>query len=185
MVDLFTSLEPEDRRALLDTYGKSYGLNVLIETGTNEGKTPLALQGSFQQIYTIELDPDLFWHAKVMFAHQANVECLHGDSTDVLPEVLARLTEPALVWLDGHYSGPGTAHGTKSSPIREELRILFEDGRPHVILVDDARIFGGGPEHTLYPHYKSYPSLRWVQKFTEAHDYSFVLQDDIMRLVKK
>lgn len=178
----FTSLEPEERRDLLRDYGRDFELNVLVETGTNEGKTPLALLYSFARIFTIELDPDLFWKARQMFAHHRNVECLHGDSTDILPDVLSRIDEPALFWLDGHYSGPGTGHGVKSSPICEELNLILADDKPHVILVDDARIFDGGPEHELYPHYLEYPSLDWVQKLASDHGYSFVLARDIMRL---
>lgn len=179
----FASLEPEDRRELLREYGRTCGRRIFIETGTNQGLTPLALVSSFDQLFTIELDDALFSRARDMFAGYPNVHCLHGDSTYMLPEVLARIEEPALVWLDGHYSGPGTAHGEQSSPIREELRILFEDKRPHVILVDDARIFGGGPEHTLYPHYEPYPELGWVQSFAQEHDYTYYLDRDIMRLL--
>lgn len=178
----FTSLEPEARRDLLRTYGEMYGLDVLVETGTNEGKTPLALKDSFADVYTIELDPLLHSCAVSLFADTPNVTCVHGDSAHVLPGVLAEFDGPALVWLDGHYSGPGTAHGPDSSPIRDELRILFDDGRKHVILVDDARIFDGGPEHLLYDHYLEYPSLDWVEDFAIDHGYDYCLQDDIIRL---
>lgn len=179
----FDSLEPEDRREVLRQLGREYGLNIFIETGTNQGLTPLALKDSFEQLFTIELDDQLFVRATQMFTNTANVTCLHGDSTFELPKVLAEIDEPALVWLDGHYSGPGTAHGAESSPIREELEILFNDGRPHVILVDDARIFEGGPEHDLYPHYATYPSLKWVEEYAGEFGYSYDLRDDIIRLV--
>lgn len=183
MVDRFGSLEPEGRRELLRAYGQFCSLHVLIETGTNEGLTPFALMNSFRELHTIELDDQLYARAVNMFAPYLNVRCHHGDSRDVLPDVLASIDEPALVWLDGHYSGPGTAHGVESSPIREELRILFEDGRTHVILVDDARIFDGGPEHELYPHYELYPSLQWVKEYANEHDYSYTLENDIIRLL--
>lgn len=179
----FTSLEPEDRRVLLGELGAKYGLDVFIETGTNQGLTPLALKDSFGQLYTIELDPTLHQRAQRMFRGITNVECLQGDSTDVLPAVLDKIDGPALVWLDGHYSGPGTAHGAESTPVREELAILFGDGRPHIILVDDARIFDGGPEHELYPHYATYPPLKWVADYAFEHDYDYELRDDIIRLV--
>lgn len=178
----FTSLEPEARRELLRFVGHDRKLNVLVETGTNQGMTPLALQPYFQKIFTIELDESLFLRAQQMLASFENIECLHGDSTDVLPQVLARIDEPALFWLDGHYSGPGTGHGIKSSPICEELCILFEDGRPHVILIDDARIFDGGTEHTLYPHYLEYPSLEWIEGYAGRFGYEYLLRDDIIRL---
>lgn len=182
-MSLFTSLEPEERRELLREAGQTYGLNTFIETGTNQGLTPLALINSFDRLHTIELDNELFQRAHRMFeSYGGRVQCWPGNSTDVLPRILAVIDEPALVWLDGHYSGPGTAFTPESTPIREELRILFNDGRPHVIYVDDARIFDGGPEHTLYPHYEPYPSIRWVEDYAVGNKYNFVLEDDIMKL---
>jgi hypothetical protein len=179
----FLSLEPELRREALRSFGENHGLNILVETGTNQGLTPLHLARWFREIYTIELDDHLHATAKRRLASLPNITCLHGDSTDMLPEVLRTITEPALFWLDGHYSGPGTGHGVVSTPIRDELRLLFEDGRPHVILVDDARIFGGGPEHTLYDHYEQYPTLEWVEEFAAAYGYGYELRYDIIRLL--
>lgn len=182
MHDRFISLEPEDRRRELARVGATNRLDVLIETGTNEGRTPLALRDRFQEIYTIELHDGLWERAELMFRNIPNVHTLHGDSTHVLPEVLAQIDSPALVWLDGHYSGPGTGHGAESSPIKEELKILFEDGRPHFILIDDARIFLGGPEHELYEHYLTYPSLDWVRDYAAEYGYSYELRNDIIYL---
>ncbi len=176
----FISLEPEDRREVIRTLGADY--NVLIETGTNQGLTPMALVQSFKEIYTIELEASLYEAARRKLSSYPNIHCLHGDSTLVLPNVLDLIREPAVVWLDGHYSGPGTAHGVFSTPIREELQILFKDGRPHLILIDDARIFDGGPEHELYEHYYEYPTLLWVQEVAESYGYSYELKDDIIRL---
>ena len=44
-------------------------------------------------------------------------EILQGDSTDVLPEVVEKMDEPTLFWLDGHYSGGITASGEQETPI--------------------------------------------------------------------
>lgn len=177
-------LSAEERREVLREYGKLYNLHVLIETGTNDGGTPWALRDDFDRIFTIELGKKQWSDAVQMFGEFPHIECLFGDSADVLPDVLARISEPALVWLDGHHSGPGTAHGeTLSTPIREELQTLFADGRHHVIIVDDARIFGGGPEHDMYDHYADYPSLDWVEELARSNGYIYDLRDDMIRLV--
>lgn len=182
-MDLF--LPAEQRREILKQYGQDYGLDVFIETGTNEGQTPWALKDLFRCLFTIELSDDLFHYAVSMFRPYPHVTCLHGDSSVVLPQVLAMIDAPALVWLDGHYSGPGTAHGTLSTPIEKELTILFTDERAHVILVDDARIFKGEAEHDLHDHYTDYPSLQWIEDLAHDHDYDYLMKDDIVRLTPR
>jgi glycosyltransferase involved in cell wall biosynthesis len=178
-------LPAEERREILREFGKVWGLDVLIETGTNQGLTPLALRDSFQHIYTIELSPDLHYAAAAMLAPYPNIHCVLGDSSERLPDILSEINQSSLVWLDGHYSGPGTAYGQVSTPIRDELRILMNDSHKHVILVDDARIFEGGPEHDMYDHYASYPSLTWVEEIAAVHGYLYCLEDDIIRLTPR
>lgn len=176
------TLPAEERRAVLREYGKKHKLQKLVETGTNRGETPWALKNDFAQIFTVELDESMWCAAVNKFENVYNVHCLHGDSMAVLPNLLQQLESRALFWLDGHFSGPGTAHGAESSPIRQELQAVLEDKLKHVILVDDARCFEGGCEHTFYDHYLTYPSLRWVQQLAEEHGYKYLLQDDIIRL---
>lgn len=175
-------LDASERREVLRHYGRSYGLDVFIETGTNTGDTPWALRFEFNQIYTIELDDKLYREAVNRLSPATNIEVLYGDSAEVLPYVLTRIDRPALVWLDGHHSGPGTARGALDTPVCQELEALFKDGRPHVILVDDARIFDGQPEHWDEPHYKDYPTLEWIHELANANDYDYMLKDDIVRL---
>lgn len=172
----------EERRVVLKQYGIKYGLRSFVETGTNTGETPWTLQHHFDELFTIELEPTLYKRAKERFRRVGKVTCLHGDSTDVLPEVLRRLQQPALFWLDGHHSGPGTAHGKLDTPVVQELEILFADGRRHVILVDDARIFDGQPEHNDEPHYHDYPTVEWVAELAAKHDFDCELKDDIIRI---
>lgn len=176
------SLEPDDRRRVLRDYGQRYNLRTFIETGTNRGDTPWFLKHNFEKLYTIELSDDLYEAAVDRFRDAPQIQAVHGDSTDRLPEILASFDGPALVWLDGHHSGPGTAHGNLDTPIVQELGALFADGRKHVILIDDARIFEGQPEHFEYPHYGDYPSCEWVEEQARAHGFEFEMSDDIMRL---
>lgn len=178
-------LPMEGRRDVIVEYARRFGLSTLVESGTNRGDTPWALKDLFKNIYTIELHPGLWAEAARRFIGYPHVQCLHGDSKDVLPQVLARLQEPAVFFLDGHYCGNDTGRGQISTPIREELRALVASGRPHVALVDDARIFEGGSEHHMYDHYADYPSLSWVREFAERSGYRYELRDDIIRLTPK
>ena len=109
----------------------------------------------------------------------SNARLLGPESEAIIEE----LAEPALLWLDGHYSGPGSAHGDLDTPIRAELEAAVLAPHGSVILIDDARIFDGQPEHDDEPHYHDYPSLEWVQEVAWSHGFNYELKDDIVRLV--
>lgn len=125
-------------------FQRRYRLRALVETGTYLGQTVQALSHRFENLYSVELDQDLFESAQAHFAHRPNVHLTRGDSGAVLPDILACTTGRCLFWLDGHYSGPGTARGTVDSPICAELQAIATHSRnDHVILIDDARLFLG------------------------------------------
>jgi hypothetical protein len=160
-------------------YADRYGLATLVETGTYMGGTIEALRDRFARIYSIELDDDLYQRARARFAHLPHVTILHGDSAQMLPELLAELREPALFWLDGHYSGPGTAKGRRETPIVEEIRaVLAHLVAGHVILVDDARAFGTWPDYPTLDEFRHLVA-------TEAPALHFTVEDDIIRIQPK
>lgn len=175
-------MSAEERRAVLLEYGKKYRLEIFIETGTNTGDTPWALKDHFVDLYTIELDEKLYTAASERFKDLPQVRVLPGDSSYVLPNILNIVRGPALLWLDGHHSGPGTGRGEFDTPIVKELEAIFTDDRRHVILIDDARIFDGQPEHNDEPHYADYPSCEWIEDVAKSYGYDYELRDDIVRL---
>lgn len=168
---------------IIRSYAHRYAIRVFVETGTLTGDTPWALQADFDELHTIDIDPDVYEHACDRF-EDTHVSCHLGDSTYVLPAVLATIDQPAVFWLDGHCSGPGTGRGALDTPIMAELdaiRCHFHAPR-HVVLIDDARIFAGAPEHDLEPHYADYPTVEWVAGFAVDHGWDFELDHDVMRL---
>ncbi|WP_162273199.1 hypothetical protein [Rubripirellula obstinata] len=99
---------------------------------------------AFDQVVTIELDPELHQRAKSFLSTRRNVECILGDATKKLPEVLVREEcSQAVVFLDGHFSSGETAHGDVPEPACELLSSLgqFKD-KICAIVVDDFRLFG-------------------------------------------
>ena len=88
-----------------------FGIRILIETGTFFGDMLAALRENFDSLMSIELDDALVKKAKQRFSDEPKIAILHGDSAHVISEVLASLHEPALFWLDGHFSGGVTAKG--------------------------------------------------------------------------
>jgi hypothetical protein len=165
---------------MLREHADRYGLDTLVETGTFRGGTIEALRNRFARIYSIELDDALYDAARARFARNPNVTILHGDSALMLPHVLAGLREPALFWLDGHYSGPGTARAAAhETPITEEIRaVLAHPVARHVVLVDDARVFGTWPD---------YPTIDEFRRLVAAQrpDVTFTVEDDIIRITPK
>ena len=76
--------------------------------------------------------------------YDKKITILQGDSGKVLFDLCIQITEPAIFWLDGHYSEGITAKGDKFCPIYEELSAIFQSQKlPHVLLIDDARLFIG------------------------------------------
>lgn len=98
----------------------------------------------FDKIYSIELGIDLYQKAKRRFKGNKSVTIINGDSGKVLPVLLEEISEPAIFWLDGHYSGGITAKADKECPIFEELDAIFKFNKfNHVLLIDDARCING------------------------------------------
>jgi len=181
-------LPAEARRRILRDFGRTHDLDYFIETGTNDGETTWFLKDEFTELHTIELGHRQWKAAKQRFRGEPHVHCHHGDSAKVLPEVLRGLLGPALIWLDGHYSGPGTAQGGENTPAIKELEAIIADGRPHVVLIDDARCFGGGAHNPIggtpaYDHYSTWPTLDELRDVAEAGGYSWTVEDDIIRLI--
>lgn len=117
---------------------------VFIETGTYHGDTVEAIKDMYSSVISIEVDETLYKKACVRFAADKNVRIAHGDCAQVLPTILAALQEPAVFWLDGHYSGGETGKGEVEDPILISLnQIAALPAREHVIFVDDARTFDG------------------------------------------
>lgn len=98
----------------------------------------------FETIFSVELSEELYERAKQKFSRHSHIHLYQGNSAHVLPEILRRVSEPALFWLDAHASGGITSRGEKVTPIREELQHIFDHMiEDHVVLIDDARGFIG------------------------------------------
>jgi hypothetical protein len=108
------------------------------------------------------------------------VTCLYGDSAEVLPAILENIDEPALFWLDAHYSGTKTAHGKVETPIIAELNTVLRHkwAAEHIILIDDARYFIDWPKRT-----HDYPTLEYIETVVRMQfpDWVFTVKDDIIR----
>ncbi len=158
-------------------YQAKYNIKTFIETGTSYGDMIEAQKKNFDRLYSIELGEDLWKRAVKRFRRDANVTLLRGDSGKVLEKITSDLNEPAIFWLDGHYSGGITAKGDKECPILEEINAIFKfKNIDHILLVDDARSFDGQLD---------YPAMEELtnQIKTKNNKYEVSVKDDIIRYV--
>lgn len=121
------------------------GLTHFVETGTFLGHTAAWAGAHFPHVVTIELAPAIREAARARFAGQPHIRVLGGDSGNVLQEVLAGLDQPAVFWLDAHWSGSNTAGVDAECPVLAEISLLNRLAQPHAVLVDDARLFCAPP----------------------------------------
>ncbi|HRI48218.1 MAG TPA: hypothetical protein PK559_14010 [Ignavibacteriaceae bacterium] len=165
------------KQEIIREYQKKYSINLLVETGTFRGEMVYAQRDHFKMIISIELSKELFEIAERKFRNYPNVELLNGDSADVIKRVVEKLSEPAIFWLDGHYSGFETAKGELSTPIKKELGAILNSSLEHIILIDDARLFIGKDD---------YPTLDELKEFVFAKksNLTFSVDDDVIRIVK-
>jgi hypothetical protein len=165
------------KHQVLQDFATKYNLKTLVETGTYYGGTIEAMKSSFDRIYSIELSENLYKKAKKKFKEFSHIELICGDSGVELINLLPQINEPALFWLDGHYSGGETARGEEDTPIYKELlHILNSPCKEHVIVIDDARFFDSDP---------SYPSIENIKDFVKSKrlDLDITVKDDSIRII--
>jgi len=119
-------------------------IKIFVETGTFIGNTLIGLHQYFQKLYSIELDKGIYRLAKKRLLEYTNVEIVHGDSAKQLPRILNSISEPAIFWLDAHYSSGVTGLGELQTPVMRELKSIFDHPvKKHHILIDDVKDFNG------------------------------------------
>jgi hypothetical protein len=124
-------------------YAERFGLRVLVETGTYYGEMVAAMKKRFTEIYSVEYEHALAVRAQKKFSPLAHIHIVEGDSQKAIPEIIGRLKQPALFWLDAGYYGWAGLQGDKQRLTSELEAILHDQRHRHVILMDDARGLNG------------------------------------------
>lgn len=150
------------------------GRRAFIETGTFYGDLLELLRRDFARLDSIELSPSLARRARRRFASDPRIRIHEGDSADVLEQVIRDVAQPAVIWLDGHYSGPLTARGPTDTPLLAEVEVALRSGTPDdVVLIDDARLLGTNP---------AYPRLEEVARLCSVRaGWAVSVECDIVR----
>jgi hypothetical protein len=135
-----------------------------------------AVRNDFDEVHSIELDTKLHRTAIQRFAGASNVRLHQGNSGLVLPDLVHAINQPALFWLDAHWSRGVTARGDLDTPISTELdAVISDDTKNHILLIDDARLFGVA---------KDYPSIEDVRNAVTARrpDWSVLVSEDVIHV---
>ena len=157
---------------------KTYNLNIFIETGTLHGDTLEMVARTGVKCWSVELSDELFNFSTNRLRNYKNVQIINDDSAKAIPEILIDLDEPAFFWLDGHYSGAGTALGDKVTPVSEEiLAIMGHHIKSHVIYIDDARLFNGEDEYPVMADF--------LTMLTQYEDYIVTISCDSIRITPR
>lgn len=150
---------------------------LFVETGTATAVTAIGACDIFDHVFTIELDFDYYLEAVVKMCKHNNMTALYGDSGKVLEKLLYGLDQPCVILLDAHFVGDGVSGEFGHTPVLQELEAIFpsykETHYPHVVLIDDYRLFGFDP---------AYPNVQAIKDLCERIGYKFQVFGDVMVL---
>jgi hypothetical protein len=125
--------------SLRDDYKK---YSCFIETGTNYGGTIFEMEPHFEKLHTIEFSEMIYNNVKRRYLGN-KINFILGDSSVEFVSLLPTITDKAIFFLDGHWSGGDTGHSEKDCPLEEEIthiNNLFQNEA--IIIIDDFRLFG-------------------------------------------
>lgn len=149
------------KAAVILDYAKRYHCSILVETGTAYGEMVETVRGQFERIWTVELKQDWYELARANFADCPNVTPLLGDSAEALAWLKPQIDQPAIFYLDAHYSAGSTARGREDTPIMRELDVILSNLQlPHVIIIDDLLSFQKDPAYPRPAELRDYIKQR-------------------------
>jgi hypothetical protein len=160
----------------VEEYGKKYGYEILIETGTFRGTMINAQKDNFKKIMSIEIDKKFHADAVEKFKAFSHIKFCLGDSGKLLKEIMNEIDKPAIFWLDAHYNGKSDEKLETECPIYGEIDAVFGAKKlKHVMLIDDARLFIGE---------KDYPTIKELSDYITKKEpgYKVEVKNDIIRV---
>jgi len=136
-------------------------METFVETGTGIGATSKIAATFFERVFTVEIDPEMHRRAKENLRGVANVQQYKGDSAEILPHLMPNLSDKAIWWLDGHYSG-GPKIGKVECPLLQEIEAI-NSARPNnqdCILIDNIGMMTKPPHQPHNP--AEWPTIQMV-----------------------
>ena len=157
---------------------KNNNVKNFIETGTYKGNSSFWAAKHFDNVFTIELNKELYEETSSRKDAPKNITFLQGNSKDVLPELVNTLDGQSIFWLDGHWC-MGAGGKEDECPLMNELMAISKT-KDSIILIDDARCFLG----PLPPPHNANDWPRIDEIFSLIHnyfpDYTSTIVEDVI-----
>lgn len=148
----------------------AFKFNIFIETGTWHGETIFEVEKYFDKLYTIEIKKELCEEARDRYAGN-KITFINGDSSYEIPKLAKTLEENVIFFLDGHWSKMDTGMGEKEIPLMEEMQGINKYFKhAAIIIIDDLRLFGCGPNLE-------------GDKYHDV-DWSYINEEDVINTIK-
>lgn len=171
------SLSAEPLASLVMQLREKYDLHEFVETGTHLGDSTSFAARIFDKITTIEID-DRFRQKAIERCSNPSITFLLGNSAELMPDVVANLSGPALIWLDGH-AGGGNYGDHDDCPLLAELAAITASSHRHFILIDDARGFLAPPPPPF--DFQKWPTIAEVlEAVRKFYPYYCVVIEDVI-----
>lgn len=132
------------REDFFRTLHQLFKISIFVETGTGGGLTTERSAHVFEEVHSIEIQPETFLRAKDRLDQYPHVHLYNDDSAQGLKKVLASVdaTKKSLFFLDAHYNGVVNGKGETNTPIMDELHAIFSSALVDpIIIIDDARMY--------------------------------------------
>ena len=133
-----------------------FKINQAIELGTCLGSTAIWLGEKFEQVLTIEINPEYFAIAKerVESTRLFNIVLLKGDTVSTLPLVIHGISSNSIWFIDSHWQ--------ENCPLQKELEIIAQAKLRPVIAIHDF-VVPGNP-HLGFDSYNGQPfTFEWLK----------------------
>jgi hypothetical protein len=118
------------RIRIIRKYADPRAYGVAVETGTLFGDSALRLSRYFPEVYTIEINRELYERAAARFKNNAGIHVLFGDSKLILKEMAKDIQAPCLFYLDAHFSGDRSTDWKRSRWRGYRIDTGFAGDRP-------------------------------------------------------
>jgi hypothetical protein len=155
-------------------------IKTFVETGTNEGETIETASAYFPKCITIELSKELYEKVSKRLEH-TDIIFEYGDSTIVLARLAEEIKEPAIFYLDAHFSGGDTARGNEDVPLLNEVAILGKRSFSDIIIIDDASLFGYSQKESLNEDWSKITVKAILDAFGKENS-QYIIENDRMIL---